>query len=106
MNSYLNRVADRFDIPKHIRYNVTWTGATWNDERKLWIVELQSTKTGERFIQECKVLVGAIGHQVDPKEFQVPGQETFRGTITHACKYPKGLDLRDKNVIVLGTGSE
>ncbi|KAK5997934.1 Baeyer-Villiger monooxygenase [Cladobotryum mycophilum] len=89
MNAYLGRVADRFDIHKHVQYNMSWINGIWNEDRKTWTVELQNVNTGETYTQECKVLIGAIGHQVDPKDFE----------------YPENLDLKGKNVVVLGTGS-
>ncbi|KAM7210836.1 hypothetical protein V8F06_013778 [Rhypophila decipiens] len=105
MKAYIDRVASRFDIPRHVVYNRNWIDATWDDDTKTWTVELQCTKTGQTYTQVCKVLVGAIGHQVDPKELQVPGLADFKGQIIYASKYPAGLDLKGKDVVVLGTGS-
>jgi cation diffusion facilitator CzcD-associated flavoprotein CzcO len=105
MRDYLVGVANRFGVQKHVELNMSWKQSTWHEDRKVWTTELQNTKTGELFIQECKVLVGAIGHQVDPKDFEPKGKQLFKGVITPACKYPTGLDLQDKNVVVLGNGS-
>jgi cation diffusion facilitator CzcD-associated flavoprotein CzcO len=106
MLAYMNRVADKYDIKKHLQPNTEWLSSTWDDERKVWSVELQNNKTGKISVQECKVLIGAIGHQVDPKPFEVPGIEEFRGKVIHSCKWPEGLDLKGKNVVVSGNGSK
>ena len=106
MLSYMKRVADEYNINQHLQPNMEWVSSTWLDGRKCWSIELRSTKTGEVSIQECKVLIGAIGHQVDPKPFNVPGKSCFQGEIVQACKWSEGLDLKDKNVVVLGNGSE
>ena len=106
MLSYMLRVADKYNINQHIQPNMNWVSSTWLEDRKCWSIELRSTKTGEVSIQECKVLIGAIGHQVDPKPFNVPGKSQFQGKIVQACKWPEGLDLKEKNVVVLGNGSE
>lgn len=106
MLSYVTRVAEKYRINKHIQSNKNWVSSTWLDDRKIWSVELQDTKTGEIIIQECKVLIGAIGHQVDPKPFEVPGKSLFQGRIIHASRWPQGVDLTDQNVVVLGNGSE
>ncbi|KAK0508706.1 hypothetical protein JMJ35_008982 [Cladonia borealis] len=105
MLSYMKRVAEEYNINQHLQPNMEWVSSTWLDGRKCWSIELRSTKTGEVSIQESRVLIGAIGHQVDPKPFNVPGKSCFQGEIFHACKWPEGLDLKDKNVIVLGNGS-
>lgn len=106
MLSYMNRVADRYGINQHIQFNMNWVSSTWLEDRKCWIIELRDTRTGRCSIQECKILVGAIGHQVDPKPFDAPGIHGFQGNIVYASRWPEGLDLKDKNVVVLGNGSE
>ena len=106
MLSYMMRVADQYNINQHIQPNMNWVNSTWLEDRKCWSIELRSTKTGEVSIQECKVLIGAIGHQVDPKPFDVPGKSQFQGKIVQACKWPEALDLKEKNVVILGNGSE
>lgn len=105
MLSYMTRVATENDIKKHIQPNMRWISSTWLEDRKIWSVQLRSTVSGQVSVQECKVLVGAIGHQVDPKPFNVPGTEGFQGKIVHACKWPDALELEGKNVVVLGNGS-
>ena len=105
MLAYMRRVADIYKINQHIRPSMKWTSSTWLDDRRCWSIELRSTETGEVSIQECKVLIGAIGHQVDPKPFEAPGISHFQGKVVHACKWPEGLILKDKNVVVIGNGS-
>ncbi|KAI9046091.1 flavin-containing monooxygenase [Aspergillus affinis] len=105
LHNYMLDVAQRFHILPHLECNVAWVGSTWLEDRKCWIVELQNTQTGERYVQECAVLISAIGHMVDPKRFDVPGKETFQGQIIHSSKWTNEVDLKGKNVVVLGNGS-
>ena len=35
---YINFVADRLDLRKHIQFNTRVTQATWDEARKLWVV--------------------------------------------------------------------
>ena len=106
MLDYMERVAHKYRIHEHVRYNTNWVSSTWQEDRKVWTIELRCLKTGVVSVQECRVLIGAIGHQVDPKPFDAPGKAEFKGEIISACKWPEGLDLTDKNVVVLGNGSE
>ncbi|KFA70746.1 hypothetical protein S40288_09221 [Stachybotrys chartarum IBT 40288] len=105
MLAYLERTVAKYDLYRHVQLNMSWITASWLEDEQRWSVELKNTQTGETFIQECKVLVGAIGHQVDPKDFFVKNKEEFQGHIIPACKYPEALNLKDKNVVVLGNGS-
>jgi 4-hydroxyacetophenone monooxygenase len=105
MLSYVTKVAENYRINEHIQTNKNWVSSTWLDDRKIWTVEFQDTISGEIIIQECKVLIAAIGHQVDPKPFEVPGKALFQGRIIHASRWPQGVNLIDKNTVVLGNGS-
>ncbi|OXV05420.1 hypothetical protein Egran_06812 [Elaphomyces granulatus] len=105
MHTYMLNVADRFNILQHLQCNHAWIGSTWLDDRKCWRIELRSTQTGEVSIQECKVLISATGHMVDPKRFDVPGKSDFKGQIVHSSKWTDEIDLKGKNVVVLGNGS-
>lgn len=106
MHTYMLNVADRFNIGQHLHCNVAWVNGTWHEDRKIWRVELRNTPTGEISIQECRILIAATGHMVDPKRFEVPGKLDFRGKIVHSSKWTEDVDLKGKNVVVLGNGSE
>jgi cation diffusion facilitator CzcD-associated flavoprotein CzcO len=43
---------------------------------------------------------------VDPKRFDVPGKSDFKGQIVHSSKWTDEIDLKGKNVVVLGNGSK
>ncbi len=55
----------------------------------------------------AKVLVSAVGGLVEPRAWpkDVPGRETFKGDIFHSARWNANVDLHDKAVVVVGTGS-
>lgn len=106
LHNYMIGVAEKFHILPHLECNVSWVGSTWLEKQKCWRIELQHTQTGERYIQECTALISAVGHMVDPKRFDVPGKETFKGQVIHSSKWTEEVDLKGKNVVVLGNGSK
>jgi len=106
MHTYMLKVAERFNIGQHLQCNMVWVSGTWLEDRKYWRVILRNTLTDEISIQECRVLIAATGHMVDPKRFDVPGKSDFKGKIVHSSKWTEDVDLKGKNVVVLGNGSE
>lgn len=106
MHAYMLDVADRFNIEQHLQCNLAWIGSTWLNDCGCWRIELQSTQTGEVSIQECKVLISATGHLVNPKRFDVSGKSDFKGKIVHSSKWTDDINLKGQNVVVLGNGSE
>jgi cation diffusion facilitator CzcD-associated flavoprotein CzcO len=54
----------------------------------------------------AKVVVSAVGGLVEPKVWPdtIPGQDKFQGPIFHSARWRYDVDLKDKDVIVVGTG--
>lgn len=53
-----------------------------------------------------KVLASAVGGLVEPKALSdsIPGKDDFKGPIFHSARWRYDVDLKDKNVVVVGTG--
>ena len=105
MHTYMLDVANRFDTIPHLACNTAWIDSTWLEDQKIWRITLQDMTTREIKVQECRVLISATGHMIDPKKFNVEGLEEFKGQIVHSSKWTKDTDLKGKNVVVLGNGS-
>ena len=54
----------------------------------------------------AKILISAVGGLVEPKTWpeKIPGRENFQGEIFHSARWRYDVDLKDKEVIVVGTG--
>ncbi|MFI1714765.1 flavin-containing monooxygenase [Streptomyces litmocidini] len=99
--SYINHVADRFDLRRHFSFNTKVTSATWLPDERLWEVTLDSGET-----RRGRHLLAASGGLSTPKDFDVPGLENFTGTTVSTSRWNIPLsDLAGKRVAVIGTGS-
>jgi cation diffusion facilitator CzcD-associated flavoprotein CzcO/acetyl esterase/lipase len=99
--SYLNHVADRFDLRRSFRFNTRVTSAVWDDETKRWTVG-----TDDGAVTTARFFVNAAGAFGTSKKNDFPGQEDFTGTVLHTGRWPaSGVDLDGKRVAVIGTGS-
>jgi cyclohexanone monooxygenase len=99
--SYLNHVADRFDLRRDIQLQTAVTSAEWDDAAALWTV---GTDRGETVT--ARYLVMASGCLSVAKEPDIPGVGNFAGLKLHTSAWPhEEPDLAGKRVAVIGTGS-
>jgi cyclohexanone monooxygenase len=99
---YLNHVADRHDLRPNFRFNTRVASATFDETANTWLVE---TDRGDRYTARwCIMATGALSAPNFP---DIPGRESFAGTVMHTGRWPQdGLEqLRGKRVGVIGTGS-
>lgn len=98
---YALRLADRNDLRKDIQFNTTVNRVTWDEARKLWVVE-----TDQQEPLEAAYVISAAGALSEPNLPKIPGIGTFKGEIHHTGRWPAGpVTLAGKRVAVLGTGS-
>ena len=99
--SYVNHVADRFNLRDDIVFNQTMTDAKWNDATRRWEV---TTADGSQF--SGRYLIMATGSLSAAKDVVLPGQDEFEGKIYWSSRWPhEGVDLSGKRVGIIGTGS-
>jgi cation diffusion facilitator CzcD-associated flavoprotein CzcO len=99
--SYLNHVADRFDLRRDIQLNTRITNARFEDSGNRWLL---STDTGETVA--ARFLISAVGCLSARNLPDIPGVENFAGEKYHTGNWPhEGVDFRAKRVGLIGTGS-
>lgn len=126
---YLHKVAARFGITDKIQLNTSIDYCKWLEDEEIWELELRhmAPGTGDLSVQDrhklseregekavfvgrekirAKVVVSAVGGLVEPNAVPkgVKGWENFEGEIFHSARWRYDIDLKDKNVVVLGTG--
>ncbi|MDN2495468.1 NAD(P)/FAD-dependent oxidoreductase [Nocardia nova] len=100
IKKYLERVAQEFDIYRHIRFGTEVTAAVFDETAGRWQVELG---TGEMVVVDAVVM--ATGQLSRPKMPNVEGLGAFRGESFHSAEWDPAVDLTDKKVIVVGSGA-
>jgi len=99
--SYLNHVAERFDLRRSIRFDTRVTAATFDETANRWIIR---TDRGEPVSAKfCVMATGCLSAARVP-EFK--GIETFKGKRYHTGHWPHdGVNFTGQRVGVIGTGS-
>lgn len=100
--SYLEHVADRFDLRRNIQFNSRVTGASFDEEAGRWLINTDDGRT-----ISSQFLITGIGHlSIAPYVPSFPGIDRFKGEWYHTGAWPReGVELRGKRVGVVGTGS-
>jgi len=98
--SYLEHVADRWDLKRDIRLGTGVDAAHFDESRGRWTVY---TDTDERLT--AQYLVTAAGLPSAANLPAIKGRESFKGELYHTAAWPQGVSLAGKRVGVIGTGS-
>jgi cation diffusion facilitator CzcD-associated flavoprotein CzcO len=53
-------VANKLHVTRHVRFSVSWEGATWSEKTMRWTVTLKDVTTERVFQRECSILVSAV----------------------------------------------
>ncbi len=101
VRSYLEHVAERFDLNRDISFNTMVSGAHFDEDASLWSV---TTATGETVTARYVITgVGCLSAWNTPP---FPGRESFNGEIYYTGKWPHhDVDLAGKRVGIIGTGA-
>lgn len=98
---YLNFVADKFSLRKDIQLETRVESLEFQEAVDGWRV---TTRSGEAF--QSRFVIAATGCLSSAKAPDIKGLDLFAGRTLFTGRWPKdGVDLGDKRVCVIGTGS-
>lgn len=105
--AYMGEVIDENNLDQHIRYRHEISSAQWSSKESLWTLTVLRTDTGETFSITANFLWMCQGYYRHSEGYmpEWEGMETFKGQIIHPQKWPKDLNYKDKNVVVIGSGA-
>jgi cation diffusion facilitator CzcD-associated flavoprotein CzcO len=98
--AYLDHVADRFGLRRHIRFSTRVVAARFDGAAE-WTV---STDDGQQV--RCRYLITASGNLSAAKQPEIEGLDSFAGPSFHTGSWPRaGVDFGGQRVGIIGTGS-
>ncbi|OQD67603.1 hypothetical protein PENPOL_c003G04081 [Penicillium polonicum] len=126
---YIADVCERYQIVDKIQLNTDVKELRWIEDDEEWEVTLSHLVPGtgdlaqherdriaaqdghhkiyvKTEVVRAKVVVSGVGGLVEPKTWpkDIPGIEDFEGEIMHTARWNDQIDLKDKNVIMVGSG--
>jgi cation diffusion facilitator CzcD-associated flavoprotein CzcO len=100
LQKYLEETVDEYGLRGHLQLDATVESATWDDERHIWTVTLDSGA-----VDVCHVVISCVGFLNVPRYPEWPGLEDFEGPKFHTSRWEHQHELSDKVLAVVGTGS-
>jgi len=99
--SYLEFVADRLDLRRHIRLGCRVTSAEFDEKTNRWAIQ---TESGQR--ASARFVVSAVGCLSAANVPEIQGLDRFAGEWFHTGRWPhEGVEFNGKRVGLVGTGS-
>ncbi|KAF9449468.1 FAD/NAD(P)-binding domain-containing protein [Macrolepiota fuliginosa MF-IS2] len=105
IHEYFARFTDKYELRKYCQFKKQVSRAEWDNEKGQWNVEVTDVDTGNITRDWCHFLINGSGVLNSWKWPNIPGIDKFEGNIMHTAKYDRNLDLTDKTVALIGTGS-
>ncbi|RAK87723.1 flavin-binding monooxygenase [Aspergillus costaricaensis CBS 115574] len=102
---YWKRVAQKYDVRKHIHFNRRCNEARWNNTTNLWTVQIQNLLTGNTFEDSADVLMTGTGLLNEWKWPSIPGLQCYEGQLLHSASWDEAFTPEGKAVAVIGSGS-
>ena len=99
IEQYLDDVADKFDVVRHVRFNTSAEQGVWDEEAKLWTIETNHGTIVAKYVIAC---TGPMHEAALP---EIPGIESFAGDQFHSAKWDHDVELEGRKVAVIGTGA-
>lgn len=102
LQGYLNHVANKWDLPRRIRFGEKVDDVAWSDIDKTYAVSTESGVDHGRFT----AVISAVGFLNIPLIPPFAREHNdFGGAICHTSRWIDGLDMSGKKIGVVGTGS-
>ncbi len=104
LHDYFRRIADKYRMRDHIRFETTVEEARFDEKTSQWRVTV-AAKDGSRETLEANAVISAVGQLNQPKMPDIKGVGTFKGPAFHTARWRHDVDLAGKRVAVIGTGA-
>jgi 4-hydroxyacetophenone monooxygenase len=104
LHGYLEDVADRFDVRRHIHFDTLVNTAVYVPNEKCWQVTV-TRPDGTQHTQRASIVISACGIFNPPVFPDIEGLDSFSGESWHSAQWPENADLRGKRVAIIGNGA-
>lgn len=98
--AYFERCAEKYRLGPHLALGTEIAKARWDAHTRTWRL---TTATGAEHTFDF--VVSAVGLFTQPTMPTLREEEPFAGRLVHTARWDHSLNLADKSVAVLGTGS-
>ncbi|KIP07559.1 hypothetical protein PHLGIDRAFT_70919 [Phlebiopsis gigantea 11061_1 CR5-6] len=102
--AYIQKVAGRFGLRRHTKFQHSLVNALWSEEQGKWSLVVERAD-GSRFEDSAHIVVAATGILNMWSMPDIPGIEAFKGALVHTAGWSLGLvddSWKNRRVAVIG----
>ncbi|MCC6710030.1 MAG: NAD(P)/FAD-dependent oxidoreductase [Gammaproteobacteria bacterium] len=104
LKEYLEHVADKFQLRRHIRFNTTLEAADYDAATQRWRLRV-TEPDGATVRREANLVIAAVGIFNPIKMPDIAGLEQFQGPCFHTAEWRDDVELTGKRVAIIGNGA-
>ena len=104
VKKYIEHVARDFGVDKHITFDTELKHAVFNEQTKLWDIELHH-RDGSVDKRSVNAIISGAGQFSTPRFPDIEGLSKFAGTKLHTTAWDDSFDPKGKRIAVIGNGS-
>jgi cation diffusion facilitator CzcD-associated flavoprotein CzcO len=97
--AYLHKVTSKNGLRQYLRFGHEVTSARWEAAARRWLVNTTKGDFAARY------LIAGVGSLVEPSLPDIPGIDTFAGTIMHSARWDHSWHATGRRVAIVGTGA-
>jgi cation diffusion facilitator CzcD-associated flavoprotein CzcO len=100
----MNSTVDKFDLRKHMNFNVECISASWNKGAGYWEIRFRDLNSGIEYTRHAAIFISAVGGISFPRDVKFQGMDKFKGKMFHTARWDHGYDYTNKRVAIIGNG--
>lgn len=100
IRSYIEHCVDKFNVSPYLRLGTEVISIEFDEMSSRW--QLHFADAGRVWAHQVIVATGGLHHPMYPI---IPGMDQFRGVAMHTARWDHQVDLKDKNVAVIGSAA-
>jgi len=100
IKAYFNHCVDKYGLRPNLRLATVVEQADYDETSGHWLLTLEGGET-----LQAKALVSGLGQLNLPNVPEIPGADTFKGTVFHSARWNHAADLRNKRIAVIGNAA-
>ena len=100
IQQYHRDVVSDLDLERYLRLDTEVVAAQWSDQNSAWTL---TTSDAEQI--DADVIICATGILHHPATPDIPGIDTFNGPVVHTARWNSDLEVDNRRIAVIGTGS-
>lgn len=101
--SYMEHVADKWDLKRNIHFNTQVVQLDWLEEESKWNIKLRHN--GQEREEKADIILSAQGFLSQWKWPSIPGIHDFKGHKVHSADWDHSFDYAGKKIGIIGNGS-